>query len=170
MPSGISFRAQLRIPEQRQLFDYWAERCGARSMPSRGDIVPADIAGLLPYLGLVDVDSRFGKSIMRLAGTALRDIYGVELTGKNLGDIQWGDKGPYWRGVYRRLIDGRVPLHGLIRGPIVSREHVTLCWMRLPLSDDGRSVNKALCCDVAITEPASQRQMDRSWASQLCYA
>jgi hypothetical protein len=166
----MSFRAQLRIPEQRQLFDYWARRCGVRSMPSRSDIAPAEIAGLLPYLGLVDVESRFGESMVRLAGTALRDIYGIELTGKTLGDIEWGDKGAYWRGVYRRLTDGRVPLHGIIRGPIAGREHVTLCWMRLPLSDDGGSVNKALCCDVAVTAPASQRPVERDVALQFCYA
>lgn len=175
MPSGVNFRAQLPIPEQWKLFDYWLERCGARTMPSREDIVPAEIASLLPGLGLVDVDCGFGASVVRLAGTALRDIYGAELTGKCLADIHRGEKAAYWRGIYRRLIEARVPLHGIVRGPVTGREHVVMAWLRLPLSDDDRRVNKVLCHDAFATAPlAPHRAIGAvecdSAARELCYA
>lgn len=159
MSSEFGFRAQLLIPEQRELFDYWRRCRGPRAMPSRDDIAPGDIPNLLPYLGLIDIQPGFGGSIVRLAGSALREIYGFELTGKRLGEIRWGDRKDYWQGVYRRVTDMRAPAHGVVRGPIADREHVTMYWLRLPLSDNGERVNKVLCCDTALSAPTVHAPM-----------
>lgn len=138
-------------------------------MPAREDIAPADLRLVLPHLGLIDLADSFGANVVRLAGSALRDIYGCELTGKRFADIDWGLRYAYWRSVHRRLVQGRTAVHGIVRGPIAQREHVTLAWLRLPLSDDGVRVNKLLCCDVAL--PPQQSCYDASsavadaWAS-----
>src|SRR3954467_13892603 len=34
-PANIAFRAQLVVSEHRQLYDYWLERAGSRTMPDR---------------------------------------------------------------------------------------------------------------------------------------
>ena len=67
-----AFRAQLVVPEHRQLFDYWVECCAGRAMPSRGDIAPAKIVKLLPGISLIDISEELGASRVRLAGTRLR--------------------------------------------------------------------------------------------------
>lgn len=153
MSSELCFRAQSLIPEQRELFDYWRCLCGRRRMPARAEIAPADIRHLLPRVGLIDIEPSFGQSVVRLAGSALRDIYGCELTGKCLGEIDWGERSGYWRDIHRRLVQQTAPLQGTVRGPAAEREHVTLSWLRLPLSDDGLHVNKALCYDIALSVP-----------------
>lgn len=145
LSSELAFRAQLVVPEQRQLYDYWVSRTGERPMPSRQDISPADFGRLLPNVSLIDVDRcRFR---VRLAGTRLRDIYDREVTGKYLDELDWGDKADYWMSAYRRVVDGSRPVQGIVRGPRRGKDHLVQFWLRLPLSCDGNSVTMILCYD-----------------------
>ena len=50
---NIAFRAQLVVPEQRQLYDYWLSRTDQGLLPTRADINPADIPRLLPFISLI---------------------------------------------------------------------------------------------------------------------
>jgi hypothetical protein len=150
MLSELAFRAQLVIREQRELFDYWRACAKGTSMPSRANISPASIPALLPGISILDAGSRPDEIIYRLAGTRLRDIFGREVTGKSVFDLEFGEKRNYWLAVYRRVIDEKVPMQGAIKGPVADRDHVVLFWMRLPLSDDGTAVNKILCHDVTL--------------------
>jgi hypothetical protein len=78
--ANIAFRAQLVVPEQRQLYDYWVEKAQDRPMPERRDISPAHIPRLLPFISLIEVgggDRRANPP----GGTRLRDIYDREITG-----------------------------------------------------------------------------------------
>jgi hypothetical protein len=103
------FRAQLVVPEQRQLFDYWTERSGGRAMPSRKDINPAHIPRVLSGISLVDVCPEKASCRIRLAGTRLREIYDREITGLYIEDLDWGDKHDYWIAAYRRTIQEASP-------------------------------------------------------------
>jgi hypothetical protein len=149
MLSELAFRAQLVIREQRELFDYWRSCAKNRSMPSRADINPAAIAALLPGISILEA-APGSRLIYRLAGTRLREIFGQEVTGKSVFDLGLGEKQSYWRAVYRRVIDEKLPMQGAVKGPVVDRDHVVLFWMRLPLGDDAAVVNKVLCHDVTL--------------------
>ena len=161
MTSECSFRTQLVFREQRLLYDYWRSCADTRPMPSRGDIDPTAMRECLPYICLIDILDGLPNAVVRLAGTSVRDVYGFELTGKCLGDLEWGERGAYWQDVYRRILDKAAPLQGAIQGPISKREHITMFWLRLPLSDDGERVNKILCYDVAVpSNPAFHSGQD----------
>jgi len=149
MLSELAFRAQLVIREQRELFDYWRSRARDRLMPSRSDIDPAAITTLLPGISILDA-SIPSQPIYRLAGTRLREIFGQEVTGKSVFDLELGEKKSYWLAVYRKVVEESVPMQGAIKGPLAGRDHVVLFWMRLPLADDGVAVNKVLCHDVTL--------------------
>ena len=150
MPSELTFRAQLVIREQRDLYDYWCRCASGRQLPARGDLDPSAFRNLLPYICLIDVDFGLDDAVVRLAGTRIREIYGFELTGKSLGDFEWGDKADYWQAVYHRVIHKGVPQQGAVKGPMADRDHITLFWLRLPLSCDGKRVNKILCHDTGV--------------------
>lgn len=150
MLSELAFRAQLVIREQRELFDYWRACARTNPMPSRADMTPAAIPSLLPGVSILDVGKKPEEIIYRLAGTRLRDIFGKEVTGRSVFDLEFGEKRNYWLTVYRKVIDEKVPMQGAIKGPVADRDHVVLFWMRLPLSDDGQAVNKILCYDVTL--------------------
>jgi hypothetical protein len=149
MLSELAFRAQLVIREQRELFDYWRSCAKGRQMPARADINPAAIPALLPGISILDAPSP-SLLIYRLAGTRLRDIFGQEVTGKSVFDLELGEKQSYWRAVYRKVVDERMPMQGAVKGPVVDRDHVVLFWMRLPLGDEAAGVNKVFCHDVTL--------------------
>jgi hypothetical protein len=50
------FRAQLVVPEQQQLFDYWLACCDGALYPRRQSISPVRMPLLLPYVSLIDVE------------------------------------------------------------------------------------------------------------------
>ncbi len=157
MTSEFAFRAQLVTREQRQIYDYWRSCAAHRHMPARSDLDPFEMRQYLPDICLIDILGGLPDAVVRLAGTRVRSVYGFELTGKCLGDLEWGEKDEYWRVVYRRLVEKGTPLQGAVQGPIAQREHITLFWLRLPLSDNDESVNKILCYDFAVPNCASHR-------------
>jgi hypothetical protein len=142
----IAFRAQLVVPEQRQLYDYWLDKAAGRPMPDRRDIHPADIPRLLPYVSLIEVAD--GRCRVRLAGTRLREVYDREITGLYVDLLDWGDKRDYWLAAYRRPIQEGKPAQGVIRGPRVHKEHLVQYWLKLPLCcPNTEGVGMILCLD-----------------------
>jgi hypothetical protein len=152
---NISFRAQLVVSEQRQLYDYWVEMAAGREMPVRADIHPRHFARLLPNVSLVDVCTEDRSCKVRLAGTRLREVYDREITGLAVSDLDWGDKRDYWLAAYRRTIEEGKPTQGVVRGPVVNKEHLVQYWLKLPLQRLGESgVGMILCLD--IFQPAGE--------------
>jgi hypothetical protein len=145
--SNMAFRAQLAIPEQRQLYDYWLKRAAGRAMPTRADLSPADFPTLLPSISLMDVETGSGRLRVRLAGTRLRDIYDREITGLHLDDFDLGDKHDYWMAAYHRVIETGRPAQGVVRGPRVNKDHLVQFWLRLPLGQTADGVSMILCHD-----------------------
>jgi hypothetical protein len=156
-----AFRAQLVVPEQRQLYDYWLQKAGSRKMPTRADISPAAIPRLLPGLSLVDVNSEIPKSRVRLAGTRLREIYDREITGQMIDELDWGDKRDYWMTSYRRAVESGLPTQGVLKGPRNHKEHLVQYWLKLPLAcAEGVNVAMLLCFDsfIPVSESLENQQ------------
>ncbi|HFC04138.1 MAG TPA: PAS domain-containing protein, partial [Rhizobiales bacterium] len=98
-----AFKAQLAIPEQRQIFDYWLSRSKQDRLPSRCDINPCDFPRLLPLISLIDVDLVHKRFRVRLAGTQLREHYGRDITGIYLDQVDYGSKTDYWLSAFHRV-------------------------------------------------------------------
>jgi hypothetical protein len=83
--------AQHHHPHVRELYAYWDGKCRGRRMPSRADVDPTELTGLLPYLLLVDVEHDPLRFRCRLAGTAvhaLREGQAIrELTGRYMDEV-----------------------------------------------------------------------------------
>ena len=148
--SEFAFRAQLVVPEQRQLYDYWVGRTEGRSMPARADISPADFPSLLPLISLIDVEHETHRFRVRLAGTRLREVFDREITGAYLEDLDWGDMTEYWLSAYNRVVQACKPAQGMVRGPRKAKDHLVQFWLRLPLSNDGERVTMILCYDAFV--------------------
>ena len=163
--SELAFRAQLVIPGQRQLYDYWCDRAGARSMPSRMEIKPGDIPDLLPLLSLIDVEHDSSRFRVRLAGTSLYDVYNGEITGKYVDELGWGQSRDYWQAAYRRVVDAGCPAQGIVKAPPQHCDHLIQFWLRLPMSSDGKRVNMILSYDAFI--PVSRAEALTAQISQI---
>lgn len=145
-----TFRAQLIVREQQQLYDYWSQQSGEQGLPRRRDIHPAHFPRLLPGISLIEVDDNHSRYRVRLAGTRLREIYEREITGLFLEDMDWGDRRDYWVSSYERVVGTGRPAQGVVRGPRASKEHLVQFWLRLPLSCDGERINMILCHDAFV--------------------
>jgi hypothetical protein len=63
-----------------RLLAYWRFKRGARKMPARADIDPAEIPDLLPLISLFEIEN--GRFRIRLAGHKIVEAYGLEPRGK----------------------------------------------------------------------------------------
>ena len=148
--TDLAFRAQLVIPEQRQLFDYWRSKCAVQRIASRAGIQPAEIKRLLPYITLIDlVEETRPRFRVRLAGTQLREFFGREITGAYLDDLDLGGRPGYWEAANERIIGG-LPAQGILPVHRPRGEFITRFWVRLPLSNDDRRVNMVLGHDAFV--------------------
>lgn len=116
--------------------NYWHSKRGPRLMPARDDIRPEEIRRLLPGICLLDLDYRAGhleRLRFRLAGTALYDMIGRDVTGLCLHDII---PPPVYRRVRHQftqiIADGR-PRYRRITWPRGPRPHVVYERILAPL-------------------------------------
>lgn len=82
----MAFSVSLKSEPAARLLDYWDRLRGDRLMPQRSGLDPAELKAILPYLTILEVRAR-DTLIYRLAGTAIRDMVGTELTNRNLLDF-----------------------------------------------------------------------------------
>lgn len=143
----LTFRRQLILSEQKEVFDYWQELRRGRAMPSRADVEPQHLKRHLPTILLLNVAGE-GDITVRLAGTGIRDVLDEEITGKSLSQIDFGQYRDYWRSAHARVVSEKRPAQGV--APVTWREkgNLFVFWLRLPLSADGDSVNMILGYDL----------------------
>nr|WP_293551230.1 PAS domain-containing protein [Parvibaculum sp.] len=124
------------------MFDYWRAKCTQTRFPLRADIQPAELKALLPSLSLLDVVGPDPLQMrVRLAGTRLRDYFGIETTGRNLNEFELGDQRGYWEAAYREVLEGARPAQGVVPLTPWAQPHVFQFWLRLPLANEaGRIV------------------------------
>jgi len=143
-PIDLRFRSQLLLPEQREVYDYWLALCEGRAMPARADVQPAGLLAHLPTISLVEIKGQTFQ--YRLAGTRLRDAYGMELTGKCIEEIKFDlPTRSYWRASFQRAVLLGKPIQGVSAFRSRRKNEIFDFWMRLPLSSSGDTVDMLLC-------------------------
>lgn len=79
----------MKLQGSIELFQYWNRLRNGRKAPSRTEIEPSDIKGLLADTFILELDSR-GVPVFRLAGTRLCAVYGRELKGFSFASL-WSE-------------------------------------------------------------------------------
>ena len=158
MGGGLEgFRAQLVVPQQQQLFDYWVACCKGGTLAPRQSICPADIPQLLPFISLIDHEADGGFRI-RLAGTQLREVFDREITGLPVADLERMSNAGYWQRACACVLETGFPAHGAIRSPRTTKDHLVQFWMRLPLTLNGGRIDQLLGFDICI--PSGEVALD----------
>jgi hypothetical protein len=140
--------AAMRAHEQ--LFAYWASLRRAGLLPGRRDLDPAAITRLLPQVCLIDVLRAPRDYRLRLAGTGLYDVFGCEITGMRLGEIYNATASEYWRRELDKIVETARPGVGCHSLAWRGAAHMTILWMRLPLADNGRDIDRLLGYDAVV--------------------
>ncbi len=129
-------RSAIQGAGNRRVLDAWLRWRGARLLPQRRDLEIGDIAADLPYVGIAEVLPS-GDVLVRVAGTALRRIYGVELTGRNVKDFTASADWPlrWWR--YQRMVTRPCGSFYTRRDVLEGGRIVVYESVGLPLDTDG---------------------------------
>jgi len=126
----------------KALLAYWRSKCGARAMPARRDIDPAEIPRLLPWVMLLD--AQLGRVRYRLVGARIENAYGIAMTGKSIEEIlPQGRLSFAQRTTSLTFADGcRLASYC----PMITARGIEFGATRLmlPLSDDGAHVDMIL--------------------------
>ena len=136
-------------PDLVAILRYWNTKRGERFAPPRSAIDPTDFIESLPRVKLVDVlrgpegnlDFRF-----RLAGTAIGNILGTELTHLRPLDLQPPQFGTMVHKHYEQCVRERRPLLHKVEIDSVRRIH-NYARLLLPLSSDGEQVDMLMTVD-----------------------
>ena len=152
-PAPISFHLAL--------YRYWSEKRGKRVMAARGDIDPAEIPALLPYISLVHKVE--GKFRFRLVGSEFARQFGRDLTGNVVGSNVSNTRESIaaLEAIGERVFANACPVFatGQHETKLGAFHHVST--LLLPLSDDGRCVNMIILTRVACF--ASDAKASRDW-------
>jgi hypothetical protein len=130
-------------PALARLHAYWKAKRGTREFPARADIDPLDLGFILGWLILVDVSYDPLRFHLRLYGSHLVERMGMDLTGKDLTDHPCVEFRTQIAEQWREVIESRHPTHASVDGWVDERR-VRYGSLRLPLSSDGRVIDKLL--------------------------
>lgn len=133
------------FPDTLGFYRYWLGKAGARRMPARADLDPAEMKRWLTGIQLIDVHDATAEAprrlIYRLVGEAEVSLRGYNPTGRTVAEAAIGKLSSDPMGNYSIVIDQKLPVYDWSRidhpnGFLVGQECILL-----PLSDDGSRVN-----------------------------
>jgi hypothetical protein len=122
------------IRAHEELFAYWNSLRRGLGLPARRDVDPGHLKRHLPMVSLVDVaHGETPEYKFRLAGTALYNVYGREVTGRRVVDV-YGSSADYWRTELTKVVEERRPVVGVHNLAWRGQPHLSLIWLRMPLA------------------------------------
>jgi len=151
------FAARIGDDRLRALYDYWRSRRRGRRCPSRSDIEPTDIPGLLPYVMLTEVIDGGARYRWRLVGTEVERHFGCQMTGRYIDEQLRGEYLAYVEKLYRSAVAGCTPVYSenayntRTSGWDAYPEVFRTARVMLPLAPEGEAVNMILICQVFFT-------------------
>jgi len=150
----------------RELYLYWNSLRGERYAPPRAALDPAAIPRLLPHLMLADIVEGGRRIRYRLVGTEVERNFGRLMTGRHVDEIMRGRYLDFINGLYRRLIEQRVPNYSensfrdLDSSHAVGHRPLRTARIIMPLSSDGEHTDMALAGQVFFWEGPRGQALD----------
>lgn len=131
-------------PDLQTLHAYWNGKRGDRFAPTRAEIDPTEIPHLLPIMAISQVLEPPRRYVFRLVGTRLQAMLGRDLTGRWLDEVAYPDALEVARREFDHVVDAGEPVCSFWRGAWMGREHWAFERLLLPLSEDGRHVDRII--------------------------
>ena len=109
-------------------------------MPDRHDVDPVELKSLLPYLLISECTHAPFNVRYRLVGTAVTNITGFDITGRDLVSLLPPDVTEDWVGHYVRVYETRLPVGGHTTVPTIHGDPFTYEFAIFPLTLGGADV------------------------------
>ena len=106
---------------------------------------------LLPTVSLIEAPREPDADFrIRLAGTGLYNVYGREITGRTFSEVYNSATADYWRDELSQVVQKKKPSVGVHSLAWRGAAHLSIVWIRLPLSTKGAEVDMILGYDAVI--------------------
>ncbi len=125
---------------QRLLIAHWYECRNADGQVPRDAIDAGTVRSTLADLSIVEIDE-IGQGRFRIAGSHLRDLFGMDVRGRPVSEIA----GAYGEGYAFGLI--AAVQQGVPVGGVTDTGKGLHVWLRLPLMDEDGALTQVLCHD-----------------------
>jgi hypothetical protein len=139
-------------PGSRHLFSYWDGLRMERAAPGRQEIELRALAPILPWLGIIERQSRPRRHHWRLAGTGIGRLWGPGLTGAAVA-ADWPD---VYRHALVRALDGicdrRQPFVARLKATSAEGEVLGIELFAAPVEGEDKSV-QTLCSVLPFRDP-----------------
>jgi len=124
--------------------NFWFEGKGDALVPLRSAIEPTRIPSILPWLLLLEVVMIDGVQQFRyrLSGTGCRDIFGIDYTGKILGENLTPDGADARKHEFRKVIETGNPIYSSSHLPIAERSFINVYRGVFPVSVNGNHIDQ----------------------------
>jgi hypothetical protein len=133
-----------------ELYAYWERKRGARRMPARADIDPADLKRILSSIIIAKIDRDSRRVRYTLVGTRCVAHAAMDYTNHYLDELDFScDFDTDWHEVYRVLCRERRPILGVVKTSLKDNRVCELAEVLLPLSDDGETVTHCIAIEDA---------------------
>lgn len=142
-------------PRFMRLAAYLAAKAPPGKLPGRQHVEPSEIIDLLPNLRLIEVVPQPGgppRYRIRLAGTEVVEIFGVDGTGRFVDEVLQTDRAATIIRAYEEMLRTKRPQ--CLRGRLsaASRRHVSYQRVAFPLATNGVDVDMLLFMIVRVAE------------------
>lgn len=123
---------------------FWQSTRNGAAIPLRRDIEPTRIPAILPWLMIMEVVELDGSIQFRyrLTGTGCREIFGIDYTGKMLGEALTPEGAEIRRNEFLSIIDNRNPIYSWTELPIAERDFTKVYRGVFPVSCGGKHVDQ----------------------------
>lgn len=137
--SAISARHPVRVFEA-----YWAHHAVETDVPRRSRINPGEIASLLGWLLVLEVIPRSThlEFRYRLAGTGCTELFGIDYTGKMLGENLTPEGAEIRRAEFTRVVESSKPIFSTTNLPIKAKDFITVHRGVFPISASGHGTDQ----------------------------
>lgn len=128
----------------RSLYKYWNKKRGERRAPSQAEIDPVEIPELLGFVNLYDVRQEPRDYLVRLNGSEVAAMLGQDITGMWCSKVVSGESRERCHSAFAICVDDWSPTLVETSLDFCGKDHAAQLLLALPLSDDGKMVNKMM--------------------------
>jgi hypothetical protein len=152
--SGVVPLDQLESPVVRRGVDYWLKLRGSRPYPSRDEIVPRELAGLLRHVVLVRLIDAITDYEYRIVGDAHVISHGFNMQGLRVSDVDAYSPGygPVLKKLYDRAVRRRdaYAFRGWLERGDQQKKYIYSESVFMPLGPDNNTIDHVLNFSVYI--------------------
>lgn len=133
-----------------EVLSYWSHACRGAFAPAWRDFRLVDLSNrVLPWAIITDIERDEGGAVSQMRyrywGTEWTRLYHQEMTGKAIDAFRYPELAESFKDQYLEVIQRREPVSFTTSYPTPSDVRADFTILRLPLSDDGETVNKVAC-------------------------